>query len=287
MTQIALLASALILATPQTPPASSAQDLTRNLNQAPPAATTSQPAATPPAATPTTRTEAAPASQAARPAPDTARDPNRPAPTASPTPPPGAATSTGTPPAPTTRGVEPAAAAARPAPTPGPDTARDPNRPSPTGQPNPPPGMATAPAASTAGTAAPTAAPATPPAPAPVPLTAAERAALPFAVTLPVGFEIMQRPSGPGAKIYDVRRSGRLFAMIYAGPSSQFPVYSGEVRHAGGRASVVAVEDGIRHAVEHLYERTTDPKEIHVWVNSLDGADRVTAESIAASVEPR
>ena len=75
--------------------------------------------------------------------------------------------------------------------------------------------------------------------------------------------------------------------MVYAGPASQFPIYSGQMVEAGGRASVVSTEDGVRHAVEHLFERPTAPGEIHVWTMSLDGTDRVMAEQIAQSVDVR
>ena len=54
---------------------------------------------------------------------------------------------------------------------------------------------------------------------------------------------------------------------------------------AGGRASVVSTEDGVRHAMEHLFQRPVAPREIHVWTMSLDGADRAIAEGIAQSVD--
>lgn len=75
--------------------------------------------------------------------------------------------------------------------------------------------------------------------------------------------------------------------MIYAGPASQFPLYSGEMVNAGGRASVVATEDGRRIALEHLFTRQTAPAEIHVWVASVEGADRLLAEQIGQSVDAR
>lgn len=92
---------------------------------------------------------------------------------------------------------------------------------------------------------------------------------------------------GPDFKIYTVRRGQTSFAMIYAGPASQFPIYSGEMVEAGGRASVVATEGQQRHAMEHLFQRQTAPREIHVWTTSLEGADRALAERIAQSVDPR
>jgi hypothetical protein len=143
--------------------------------------------------------------------------------------------------------------------------------------------------------------PATPPAPAvaeappPPPavpavtvLDAAARAALPFTVELPAGFELVTGRPGPDFKIYTIRRGDRSFAMIYAGPASQFPIYSGEMLEAGGRASVVSTEDGVRHAREHLFQREgATPREIHVWTMSLDGPDRDLAERIAQSVDVR
>jgi len=132
-------------------------------------------------------------------------------------------------------------------------------------------------------------APPPPPAvPAVTVLDAAARAALPFSVELPVGFELVTGRPGPDFKIYTIRRGDRSFAMIYAGPASQFPIYSGEVLEAAGRASVVSTEDGVRHAREHLFQREgATPREIHVWTMSLDGPDRALAERIAQSVDVR
>jgi hypothetical protein len=75
--------------------------------------------------------------------------------------------------------------------------------------------------------------------------------------------------------------------MIYAGPSSQFPIYDGEMVRAGGRASVVVTEGGRRLAMEHLFQRATTPKEIHVWIASVSGADRDQAERIGQSIDAR
>ncbi len=75
--------------------------------------------------------------------------------------------------------------------------------------------------------------------------------------------------------------------MVYAGPASQFPIYSGEMVEAGGRASVVATEDGHRVALEHLFSRQTAPREVHVWITSVDGADRTLAERIGQSIDVR
>ena len=139
----------------------------------------------------------------------------------------------------------------------------------------------------------PAAAPAGPPPPPTVPavtvLDAAARAALPFRVELPAGFELVTGRPGPDFRIYTIRRGDRSFAMVYAGPASQFPIYSGEVLETGGRASVVSTEDGVRHAREHLFQRPegSSPREIHVWTMSLEGADRALAERIAQSVDVR
>ncbi|WP_332640052.1 hypothetical protein [Brevundimonas sp.] len=154
--------------------------------------------------------------------------------------------------------------------------------------------LATAPAA---GAVPPATAPAATPAPTPPPpppgvstvtvLDSAARAALPFTVTLPPGFEIVTGRPGPDFRIYTIRRGDQSFVMIYAGPASQFPIYSGQMIEAGGRASVVSTEDGVRHAQEHLFQRPDAPREIHVWTMSLDGADRAMAEGIAQSVDLR
>ncbi|HEY0103564.1 MAG TPA: hypothetical protein VGB60_08865 [Brevundimonas sp.] len=118
-------------------------------------------------------------------------------------------------------------------------------------------------------------------------LDATARAALPFSVTLPAGFEIVTGRPGPDFRIYTIRRGERSFVMVYAGPASQFPIYSGEMVEAAGRNSVVATEDGVRHAKEHLFQRADAPREVHVWTMSLDGADRALAEQIAQSVDIR
>ncbi|WP_298742657.1 hypothetical protein [uncultured Brevundimonas sp.] len=168
-----------------------------------------------------------------------------------------------TPPPPTaaasTHPVPPAPAPSLPAPTPAP-------APAPAAEAPPPP----------------------PSVPAVTVLDAAARAALPFTVDLPPGFEIVTGRPGPDFRIYTIRRGGRSFAMIYAGPASQFPIYSGEVLQAAGRASVVSTEDGVRRAREHLFQREgATPREIHVWTMSLEGADRALAERIAQSVDAR
>lgn len=118
-------------------------------------------------------------------------------------------------------------------------------------------------------------------------LDSAARAALPFTADLPAGFEIVTGRPGPDFRIFTIRRGAQSFVMIYAGPASQFPIYSGQMVEAAGRASILSTEDGIRHAVEHLFQRTASPREIHVWTMSLDGADRDLAEQIAQSVDVR
>ncbi|MFN3559674.1 MAG: hypothetical protein ACK4UQ_10350, partial [Brevundimonas sp.] len=159
----------------------------------------------------------------------------------------------------------------------------------------PAPALATGGAATAAlATAAPVAPAAEPAPPPPAPnvstvtvLDATARAALPFAVDLPAGFQIVTGRPGPDFKIYTIRRGDRSFVMIYTGPASQFPIYTGEQVQAGGRTSVVATEDGQRHAMEHLFQRADAPREVHVWTMTLDGPDRALAEQIAQSVDIR
>ena len=91
----------------------------------------------------------------------------------------------------------------------------------------------------------------------------------------------------PDAKVWSVRKAGKTLAMIYAGPSSQFPIYDGEQVTAAGRVTVVVPEGARRIAMEHLFQRATAPSEIHVWLMSPDGADREVAERIAQSVDPK
>ena len=75
--------------------------------------------------------------------------------------------------------------------------------------------------------------------------------------------------------------------MVYTGPASQFPIYSGQTVEAAGRASIVTVEGNQRRAIEHLFQQPTAPREVHVWVSSLEGTDRAIAEQIAQSVDVR
>lgn len=125
------------------------------------------------------------------------------------------------------------------------------------------------------------------PAPSPSALSAAAIAALPFRIELPAGFQVFEGRSAPDARVWSVRKAGKTFAMIYAGSSSQFPIYDGERVQAAGRVTVVVPEGGRRIAMEHLFQRPVAPMEIHVWLMSLDGADRDAAERIAQSVDPK
>lgn len=248
----ALLPSAAVLllagaAHAQTAPSSG--DLTRDLNSGPPAPATYL---APPPAQPTADT--------ARPAV--------------------------VPPAPATRAPATPPPASAPAPAPARPAAASPASPPAASAPAAPPRPVPAPAASAPPAAEP-AVSAPPPAPTPgvTVLDAAARAALPFSVDLPAGFQIVTGRPGPDFRIYTIRRGERSFVMVYAGPASQFPIYSGQMTVAGGRATVVTTEDGTRHAVEHLFQRADAPREIHVWTMTLDGADRALAEQIAQSVD--
>lgn len=140
----------------------------------------------------------------------------------------------------------------------------------------------TAPAASPAA-----ASPAPAATPAPAALDAAGIAALPFRIELPAGVVMVPARAGADAAIYRIQRGDLTLAMIYAGPSSQFPIYDGDMIRTGGRTSIVVNEGGRRLAMEHLFQRATTPKEIHVWIASVVGADRDLAERIGQSVDPR
>lgn len=124
-----------------------------------------------------------------------------------------------------------------------------------------------------------------PPPPPPTVLDAAAIAALPFTVSLPAGFEITTGRPGPDFKVYTVRRAGQPFVMIYAGPSALFPIYEGDEVEAAGRASILVTEGYRRRALEHLFNRDGAPRQVHVWVASVDDADRDLAETIAQSVD--
>ena len=112
-------------------------------------------------------------------------------------------------------------------------------------------------------------------------------AALPFSIDLPAGFEIVTGRPGPDFRVYTVRRGPDSFVMIYAGPSSLFPIYDGETVEAAGRASILVTEEGRRRALEHLFRRPNAPHEVHIWVASVDGGDRDVAEQIAQSIDIR
>ncbi|MEW6537715.1 MAG: hypothetical protein AB1448_03880 [Pseudomonadota bacterium] len=262
MPMIALAAALVISGQTTTPPPQRAgSNLTRDLNSAPPSAT-------PPAASTATPTQA-PAQAPAR-STTQALPPIGQTPAASPRPAPAASPTTRTTQAQPPIGQSPAATT-RPA------TATRPQTPAPT---------TTAPQAP-APQPATTAPAATPPAAAPAPaaLNAAAIAALPFSIQLPAGLTITPARAGANASIYRVQRGDQTLLMIYAGPSSQFPIYDGETVRAGGRASVVVTEGSRRLAMEHLFQRATDPKEIHVWIASVEGADRDLAERIGQSID--
>ena len=125
-----------------------------------------------------------------------------------------------------------------------------------------------------------------PPAPEPAPLTVAERRALPFSVDMPAGAGLYPGRSGPEFDIFSVRREGRGLVMIYVGPQSQFPIYSGEQRERAGRRSIIVTENGRNLALEHVY-RLRDGVELHVWVSAVSDEDRALADVIGQTVEPR
>lgn len=142
--------------------------------------------------------------------------------------------------------------------------------------------------------AAPVSVPATVPAPVPAPVPSAPRAltraeidALPFTVTLPEGYALTAGRPGPDFQVWTVRKNGLAQLMIYAGPSAQFPIHDGEQVEVGARTTVVVVEEGRRRALEHLFRQSTAPNHIHVWIASVDGADRDRAEAIGHGVSPR
>lgn len=259
--KVIVTAAALLLAgaahaqtpAPQAAPAPPASNLTRDLNSGPPA-----PAVyLAPAPAPVVVAVPTPA-----PAATTVAPPVRPVPTSGPRAP-----------------VATAPASAAPVPV----VAAPQPRPAPVLLPPPAPPVAVAGAEAPVGAATPP----PPAAPAVTVLDSAARAALPFTADLPPGFEIITGRPGPDFRIYTIRRGAQSFVMVYAGPASQFPIYSGQMVEAAGRASILSTEDGVRHAVEHLFQRTVTPREIHVWTMSLDGADRDLAEQIAQSVDVR
>lgn len=156
--------------------------------------------------------------------------------------------------------------------------------PAPAPQPQPRP-QAEPQALAPAVTAAPAVTPA-PAAPAPVPLTIAERRALPFRIDLPADGALYAGRSGPDFDIYSVRREGRGLLMIYVGPTPDFPIYTGEERQRAGRRSIVVTEDGKTLALEHLF-RLRDGVQIHIWVSAVTDEDRALADAIGHTIEPR
>lgn len=262
MPMIALAAALVISGQTTTPPAQRpGSNLTRDLNSAPPSGLATSPAASTAVPTPTPTPTPAPTARATQALPPIGQTPAaspRPAPATSSVP----RTTQTLPPI----GQSPAAAT-RPQ-TPAPTTTAP---------------QATAPRPTTTAPAA------TPPAAAPAPaaLNAAAIAALPFSIQLPAGLTITPARAGANASIYRVQRGDQTLLMIYAGPSSQFPIYDGETVRAGGRASVVVTEGSRRLAMEHLFQRAADPKEIHVWIASVEGADRDLAERIGQSIDVR
>lgn len=262
MPMIALAAALVFSGQTTTPPAQRpGSNLTRDLNSAPPSGLATPPSASTAVSTPTP-TPTAGATQALPPIGQTPAASPRPAPATSSAPR-------------TTQTLPPIGQS--PAATTRPATATRPQTPAPTTTAP----QATAPQATTTATAA------TPPvaAPAPAALNAAAIAALPFSIQLPAGLTITPARAGANASIYRVQRGDQTLLMIYAGPSSQFPIYDGETVRAGGRASVVVTEGSRRLAMEHLFQRATDPKEIHVWIASVEGADRDLAERIGQSID--
>ncbi|MET3836397.1 hypothetical protein ABIB58_001739 [Brevundimonas sp. UYEF29] len=265
---IALAAALVISGQTTTPPAQRpGSNLTRDLNSAPPSGLATSPAASTAAPTPTlTPGPTAGATQALPPIGQTPAASPRPAPATSSAP---RTTQTlppiGQSPAATTR----PATATRPQTPASTTTAPQATTPQPTPQPTPTAPAATPPAA----------------APAPAALNAAAIAALPFSIQLPAGLTITPARAGANASIYRVQRGDQTLLMIYAGPSSQFPIYDGETVRAGGRASVVVTEGSRRLAMEHLFQRAADPREIHVWIASVEGADRDLAERIGQSID--
>ncbi len=162
--------------------------------------------------------------------------------------------------------------------------------PEPEAQPEPDSAPVLAPAAAPEAEAEPEAAavaePAAPPEPEPGPLTLAERRALPFRVDLPEGAGLYPGRSGPDFDVFSVRREGRGLVMIYVGPQSQFPIYSGDQRQRAGRRSIVVTEGSRTLALEHLY-RLRDGVHLHVWVSAVSDEDRILADAIGHTVEPR
>lgn len=118
-------------------------------------------------------------------------------------------------------------------------------------------------------------------------MTQAAIAALPFRIDLK-GAQIIERPAGPTAKVYSVRRGNDPLLMIYAGPQSDFPIYGGDQMEVAGRFSIVVTEVGRRRAMEHLFRsESRQPADIHIWVLATEGAAGDLAEQIGQTVDPR
>ncbi|MFN4296839.1 MAG: hypothetical protein ACK4FB_08345 [Brevundimonas sp.] len=126
-----------------------------------------------------------------------------------------------------------------------------------------------------------------PDAPPPVLEILGSQADLAFRVGVPEPFDLVERPSGPDFDMYQVSRGDTPFVSIYVGCCSLFPIYDGRQTEAGGRISILVPEGGANRAVEHLFVRESDGRQIHVWLHSVTGEDRAIAERIAQSVDPR
>lgn len=113
------------------------------------------------------------------------------------------------------------------------------------------------------------------------------QAGLAFRVDVPESFDLVERPSGPDFDVYQVSRGDTAFVGIYVGCCSPFPIYDGRRTEAGGRLSILINENGANRAVEHLFVRESDGRQIHVWLHSVTGEDRALAERIAQTVDPR
>jgi len=113
------------------------------------------------------------------------------------------------------------------------------------------------------------------------------QAGLVFTVDVPPSFDLVERPSGPDFDVYQVSRGDTPFVGIYVGCCSPFPIYDGRQVEASGRFSILINEDGANRAVEHLFTRESDGRQIHVWLHSVTGDDRALAERIAQTVDPR
>lgn len=123
--------------------------------------------------------------------------------------------------------------------------------------------------------------------PAPAPDTPQIPSGLAFRVDLPADVELIERPSGPGFDVYQVSRESTPLVGIHVGCCSLFPIYEGRRAEAAGRLSILVNEDGGARAVEHLFVRESDGRQIHVWLYSVTGEDRALAERIAQTVDPR